>query len=89
MWCMIDSLRSLVEGLAGAFTRPSFTTAGQFLLGWVMCLGRRTLRRTAQSAQPQTPSAPTVYPPRLLSPPTSRDVSNTLSVFAHPPPSSS
>src|SRR5947209_1192217 len=56
MWCMIDSLRSLVEGLAGAFTRPSLATAGQFLLGWIMCLGKHTLRRTAQSAQPQAPA---------------------------------
>jgi DDE superfamily endonuclease len=55
MWCMIESLRSLVDGLSGAFTRPSFATAGQFLLGWVMCLGKHTLWRTAQSAQPQTP----------------------------------
>jgi DDE superfamily endonuclease len=56
MWCMIDSLRSLVDSLSGAFTRPSFATAGQFLLGWVMCLGKHTLRRTAHSAQPQTPA---------------------------------
>lgn len=55
MWCMIDSLRSLVEGLAGAFTRPSFATACQFLLGWVMCLGKHTLGRTAHSAQPHLP----------------------------------
>jgi hypothetical protein len=53
MWCMIDSLRPLVDGLAGAFTLPSFATAGQFLLGWVMCLGKHTLARTAHSAQPQ------------------------------------
>jgi DDE superfamily endonuclease len=55
MWCMIDSLRPLVDGLAAAFTQPSFATAGQFLLGWVMCLGKHTLRRAAHSAQPQTP----------------------------------
>jgi hypothetical protein len=53
MWCMIDSLLPLVDVLSGAFTRPSFATAGQFLLGWVMCLGKHTLRRVAQSAQPQ------------------------------------
>jgi hypothetical protein len=55
MWCMIGSLRCLVEDLSGTFTRPSFTTACQFLLGWVMCLGQHTLWRTAHSAQPQTP----------------------------------
>lgn len=55
MWCMIDSLGSVVESLSGAFTQPSFRTACQFLLGWVMCLGKHTLFRTAHSAQPQTP----------------------------------
>jgi hypothetical protein len=55
MWCMIESLQPLVDGLAGAFTCPSFTTSCQFLLGWVMCLGPHTLRRTAHSAQPHLP----------------------------------
>jgi hypothetical protein len=55
MWCMIDSLRSVVDGLSGAFTRPSCRSAYQMLLGWVMCLGKHTLRRVAHSAQPQTP----------------------------------
>ena len=55
MWLMIETLQPLVEGLAGAFTQPSFRTACQWLLGWVMCLGKHTLLRTAQSAQPQTP----------------------------------
>ena len=55
MWCMIESLRPLVEQLSGAFTRPSFATACQYLLGWAMCRGRHTRRRAAQSAQPQTP----------------------------------
>jgi DDE superfamily endonuclease len=54
MWCMIDSLRGLVEDLSRTFTRPSFTTAGQLLLGWIMCLGQHTLWRTAHAAQPQT-----------------------------------
>jgi DDE superfamily endonuclease len=54
MWCMIDSLRGLVEDLSGTFTRPSFATACQFLLGWIMCLGQHTLWRSAHSAQPQT-----------------------------------
>lgn len=54
MWCMIDSLGSLVDGLAAAFTQPSFATSCQFLLGWIMCLGKHTLWRTAHSAQPPT-----------------------------------
>src|SRR6267154_614910 len=57
MWCMIDSLRPFVAGLAAAFTQPSFTTSSRFLLGWVMCLGNHTLLRTAQSAHPQSPAA--------------------------------
>jgi hypothetical protein len=55
MWTMIDSPRTTVDALAGAFTQPSFRSAGQLLLGWVMCLGQHTLRRVAHSAQPQTP----------------------------------
>src|SRR6516165_3785049 len=55
MWSMIDSLHTIVEDLAAAYTYPSFTTACQVLLGWVMCLGKHTLSRVAQSAQPQTP----------------------------------
>src|SRR5581483_11457059 len=48
-------LRPLVEDLRGAFTCPSFTTAGQLLLGWVMCLGQHTLWRVAHSVDPTTP----------------------------------
>src|SRR3984893_13318987 len=55
MWSMINTLGSVVDGLSGAFTRPSFTTACRLLLGWIMCLGKHTLERTAHSAQPQTP----------------------------------
>src|SRR5262245_56767778 len=49
---MVASLHDLVEGLSGAFTRPSFATTCRFLLGWVMCLGQHTLQRAAHSAQP-------------------------------------
>jgi len=52
MWCMIDSLNPFVDGLAAAFTYPSFKSASRLFLGWIMCLGRHTLTRTAQSAQP-------------------------------------
>lgn len=58
MWFMLESLDSFVDDLSGAFTRPSFHTAWQFLLGWVMCLGKHTLWRTAHSAQPQVPPQP-------------------------------
>jgi hypothetical protein len=50
---MIDSLRPVVDDLSAAFTQPSFATACQFVLGWIMCLGKHTLARTAASAQPQ------------------------------------
>src|SRR5580704_2106156 len=54
MWTMIESLQNIVDGLAAAFTRPSFHSAGQIVLGWIMCLGKHTLGRVAHSAQPQT-----------------------------------
>jgi hypothetical protein len=54
MWSMIDTLQPLVDGLAPAFTQPSFATTSHFLLGWIMCLGKHTIYRTAHSAQPQT-----------------------------------
>jgi DDE superfamily endonuclease len=55
MWHMISSLDALVDGLSGAFTRPTFNTSCQCLLGWIMCLGKHTLWRMAHSAQPHTP----------------------------------
>src|SRR5262245_19367956 len=56
MWSMILSLQVCVDCLAPAFTGPSFATACQLLLGWVMCLGKHTLFRVAATTQPeQTP----------------------------------
>ena len=54
MWTMIHSLDTIVEVLQPAFTLPSTVTGTQLLLGWVMCLGRHTLRRAAQTAHPET-----------------------------------
>jgi hypothetical protein len=54
MWSMIVSLESIVEDLRPAFTLPSFGTACQFLLGWVTCLGKHTLRRAAENTRPDT-----------------------------------
>jgi DDE superfamily endonuclease len=54
MWVMIPSLRPLVEGLQPAFTLPSFASACDLLLSWVMCLGKHTLRRVAQTRTPNT-----------------------------------
>jgi hypothetical protein len=53
MWPMIESLRSIVEILAPAFTVPSFNTCTTLLLAWVMCLGKKTLYRVAESAHPE------------------------------------
>ena len=53
MWTMIGSLQPLVEGLAPAFTQPSFRTHCEFLLAWVMCLGKHHLCRVAESGDPQ------------------------------------
>jgi DDE superfamily endonuclease len=54
MWAMIPSLAAVVQALAPAFTLPSFRTHGQFLLGWLLCLGNHRLGRVADSTQPQT-----------------------------------
>src|SRR4051812_15574299 len=53
MWTMIASLACLVEELRPAFTQPSYATACELLLGWLMCLGRHTLRRVGQTAHPE------------------------------------
>jgi hypothetical protein len=54
MWPMIPSLEPFVQALAPAFTQPSFHSGCHLLLGWVMCLGRHTLRRVGASAHPET-----------------------------------
>jgi hypothetical protein len=54
MWHMIASLEPLVQALAPAFTPPSFRTHCEFLLAWVLCLGKHRLCRVADNAQPQT-----------------------------------
>jgi hypothetical protein len=53
MWTMIPSLQAIVDGLAPAFTQPCYATSCEFLLAWVMCLGKRTLLRVAYSADPR------------------------------------
>jgi DDE superfamily endonuclease len=53
VWTMILSLESVVEELAPAFTQPSYGTAAELLLGWILCLGRHTLRRVGQTAHPE------------------------------------
>src|SRR5437660_642396 len=52
---MIPSLQPLVDTLAPVFTQPSFVTNCQFLLAWVMCLGKHTLLRVGDSSRPESP----------------------------------
>jgi DDE superfamily endonuclease len=52
MWTMILSLDPLVDELRPAFTQPSYGTGCELLLAWLMCLGKHTLRRTAENAHP-------------------------------------
>ncbi len=42
MWSVVTSLDGILQGLLVVFTSPSFETHREMLLGWVMCLGRRT-----------------------------------------------
>jgi hypothetical protein len=53
MWTMIGTLECVVDDLAPAFTQPSYGSAAELLLGWIMCLGRHTLRRVGQTAHPE------------------------------------
>ena len=42
MWSVIPSMEWLLQGLSVVFTEPSFQTQCEVLLGWLLCLGRRT-----------------------------------------------
>jgi hypothetical protein len=55
MWTMIASLESIVALLQPAFTQPSFASSCHLLLAWVLCLGKHTLRRVAETAHPDIP----------------------------------
>jgi len=53
VWTMILSLGCIVDELKPVFTQPSYTAACELLLGWVLCLGRHTLRRVGHTAHPE------------------------------------
>ena len=55
MWTMILSLQPIVDELQPAFTQPSFGTACELLLAWVMCPAHHTLSHVAEAASPQAP----------------------------------
>ena len=42
MWSVVPTLEVVLQGIAVVFTQPSCQTQREVLLGWVMCLGRRT-----------------------------------------------
>jgi hypothetical protein len=54
VWSIIPSLDTLWRALAVAFTEPSFQTHRDLLLGWIMCLGKRTEYRVFQTIQAST-----------------------------------
>ncbi len=52
MWNILPTLKPFVQDLAAAFTQPSLASSTQFMLAWIMCLGRHTLLRCGRSADP-------------------------------------
>ncbi len=55
MFTSIPSLDSILQCLIPAFTQPSFQTHVEVLLGWVMCLDKRTEYGVFQTIQADTP----------------------------------
>jgi len=55
MFAMIESLESILQCLSPVFTQPSFQTHLEVVIGWVMCLGRRTEYGVFQTIQADTP----------------------------------
>jgi DDE superfamily endonuclease len=55
MFTSIPSLDSVLQCLLPVFTQPSFQTHVEVLLGWVMCLSKRTEYRVFQTIQADTP----------------------------------
>jgi DDE superfamily endonuclease len=55
MFTSIPSLDPVLQCLLPAFTEPSFQTHIEVLLGWVMCLGKRTEFGVFQTIQADTP----------------------------------
>ena len=55
MFTSIPSLDSVVQCLLPVFTQPSFQTHIEVLIGWVMCLSKRTEYGVFQTIQADTP----------------------------------
>ena len=63
MWQIIPSLASCLQDLAVVFTEPSWRTQVEVLLGWLMCLGRRTEYRVFEAIDAsRVDSEPSVIP---------------------------
>ena len=57
MFTSIPSLDPVLQCLLPAFTQPSFQTHIEVLLGWVMCLGKRTEYGVFQATQADSPAS--------------------------------
>ena len=55
MFASISSLDTVLQCLLPVFTQPSFQTHIEVLLGWVMCLGKRTEYGVFQTIRAATP----------------------------------
>jgi hypothetical protein len=55
MFTSISSLDSVVQCLLPVFAQPSFQTHIEVLIGWVMCLSKRTEYGVSQAIQADTP----------------------------------
>jgi hypothetical protein len=55
MFTSIPSIDSVLQCLLPVFTQPSFQTHIEVLLGWVMCLGKRTEYGVFQTIRADTP----------------------------------
>ncbi len=55
MFTSIPSLEAVLQGVLPAFTEPTFRTQVEVLLGWVMCLSKRTEFGVFQAIQADTP----------------------------------
>lgn len=55
MFSSVPSLEPILQWLQAAFTQPSFQTQVAVLLGWVMCLGKRTEYTVFETIEAATP----------------------------------
>lgn len=56
MWTVIPSLEPILQSLWIVFTDPSLRTHSEVLLGWIMCLGKRTEYNVFQTTRAGDPA---------------------------------